>query len=305
MRLAPPKKYFDLDFLLPGFESVSEVRKRATDLANTLRHLARKVTQEAPEPCSKAWFDIVRTHAMRLRLANCLRGTRRCGRVLCPLCQREFRRWMVGQILEQFAPSNGPIFFVTLIPTQRKLPPDRLSELRPAHLKDALRKQLVRGGLRNARVVGRIDISFNENTRREWSPHWQPHLHLIVCGCSEAQLRFAFKAAYRADISCPRPVRIHRIDGKSDLVRVISYVFRPYFDRRLSYVNAHRGVRTLSCGLKIPQLRELTRALSHFPIIPGFTFMQGLRRQGGKLVTTVAVRDYHELISRGQRSDFQ
>ena len=150
-------------------------------------------------------------------------------------------------------------------------------------MKDALRKQLVRAHLRHLVVLGGIDFSFNEDSQERWTPHWQPHWQLAVEGCSSEEFIKALKAWYSKDPkdkACPKPIYTDEIDNP---IEQLSYLVKPFFERRVSYTDKDGKSDAKDWPLKPKQLREIAVFMDRFDMTDRL-FMQNVRRYGPKLV---------------------
>src|SRR5665213_1756655 len=131
-------------------------------------------------------------------------------------------------------------------------------------------------------VIGGIDFSFNVHDQNQLSPHWQPHFQFVIEGCTESQLKDALRRHYPKANSIPKPLKIETVRD-DDEVNVFSYLVKPFFERRISYVNHDGQAGTRKISLKPPELREITAFMSRYEITDRL-IMQNVRRYGDKLV---------------------
>jgi hypothetical protein len=180
------------------------------------------------------------------------------------------------------------MFAAFLIPIRLRRPPGGLQELVLPKIKDAFRKQLVRGGLSDVTVLGGVDFSFNVDSASRWQPHWQPHIQIVATGCSPAKFLSRIRDNYPTDGITSRPVWTSEVQNP---VSTISYLLKPYFSRRVSYTDDHGQANTRKCGLKPAQLREIAVFMDRHEITDRL-ILQNLRRYGGELIpTTSRVRE--------------
>ena len=177
------------------------------------------------------------------------------------------------------------MFTAFLIPTGLRRPPGKLDELALPAMKDRLRKQLVRRGLGHVAVIGSIDFSFNEDAEHRWSSHWQPHWQLAVTGCSERDLIGALKAHFPADDAAPRPIYTSAIQ---DPIEQLSYLLKPFFSRRVSYIDDQGQANTRNAPLKPQQLTEIAVFMAQYEMTDRL-FLQNVRRYGARLVPNASI----------------
>ena len=78
-------------------------------------------------------------------------------------------------------------------------------------------------------LLGGLDLSL-EIDRREGGPDaWQPHVHVVVAGCTSEELRRALEGPSPATAEVERPLPVNRI---ADRARQVSSCFKGLHRRR-------------------------------------------------------------------------
>jgi len=116
------------------------------------------------------------------KLKSC-KPKRECGSGACPVCMRQYRRWHVSELL-QTVPQGGVLLLFTYSPGKR-IPADKISRNHMRAIKKRLLKQLARLLPKTAQGVGWVDLKVR------LTGHLEPHIHMIVYGCTEAELKAA------------------------------------------------------------------------------------------------------------------
>lgn len=250
--------WYDLS-KLKGFETVEEcldrnkVIVRALEQEPALSPVARHI-----KDCSK--FD-------------------RCQHLLCSQCKREFRLQYVPKICEFLAHQKGEsrIYAVTLL---EPLDASTTKEIDIAKLKDNLYHRLKRLFGDEIIAIGGFDIVLNTDSENTWKPFFHPHWHLIfITKLSPKELREKLKHYYPQTDIIKRPVRVVAVRS---FKRAVSYMFSPYFSRRVRFLNTKRDGRNpfydgREYSLNGKQMRQLAKKLSNNKVTD-MLFLYGCRK---------------------------
>lgn len=142
--------------------------------------------------------------------------------------------------------------------------------------------------LAGCRVIGGVDVSFNEAAGANQAPgYFQVHAVVAVLGydpSNEARDRFhqSIRAAFDLEPTAPIPVQVKVL---RDPVEQLSYLMKRMFVRRVSIIDNRGRKNTLSRPLKPAQEAEIAAWLSGFPQTDRL-ILKGLRRQGDRIVPT-------------------
>lgn len=225
-------------------------------------------------------------HKLGRQLRHCWDDTR-CGLPCCPLCLRQFRIHLVHRAARHLRKSfsKGTLRAVTLVAAWGRFAPGELHLLSERDLKQELLDTLRSAGLDPYAVIGGPDISFNEHSGGLWESHWQVHWHLLFADMdlSDEQFKGRLRPYFPMTDTIPRPMKVETVD---DLLGAISYVYKSFFERRVSYIDSdgHKNTRS-ALPLKAGQQRELALALSNHTFTDRL-FLRGFRRRGQRLVRT-------------------
>jgi hypothetical protein len=205
-------------------------------------------------------------------LEQCCRDSR-CMLAACPLCMRQYRMWLVGEMIHIFEP-YPELAAVTLIPAARAVGRDELVDVIPKRLRDTLRQQLHRYGNLHGPIIGGIDGDYDEA-----NSVWQPHYHLIMPASLSNQF-VELKTQY-----LPSTRRVYRpllVQPVGDRAAQMSYAVKSYWPRKVRYYDQHQRKRTIHRRLKPAMHADWLVWRSQFDI-PEFCFLAGVRRYGGSL----------------------
>jgi hypothetical protein len=214
-----PLRKFDVRKLLRDFETFTKAENRNLKTVESLKKLKRlkRLTRSGYRKLAKP-------------IRRCRKG-QRCGKILCSECRRRYRMREVGEtlrLLENTPPEQGQgPWMVTLVPADQRKAPNQLHTFQPRTLIERVKRQLKRGGLTLV-AIGGVEISYEVDAEANPSKAWQPHLHLIVWGCSRKQLKEALKPHYPATNEVKRPVLVQEV---GDAAGASSYCFKPFFGR--------------------------------------------------------------------------
>lgn len=208
-----------------------------------------------------------------------------CSHPACPICMRT---WRVNFILNaaryirtEWGASEGQIGLLVWVPPMTTFATGDLHEFDLRKFKDRFSKCLVRAHLGNSRLIGAVDLSLNEFPGRSGALVWQPQIQAVGLFPEGRRLaRNALRERTRVTHDVPRPIKIIRIqEDKGGLNGALGYSYKPFFQRRVSYVTDEGKRQTRKLPLKPQDLLEavqfLHRQPSHARI---FTF--GVVRKG-------------------------
>jgi hypothetical protein len=199
-RRKPPAKY-DIALLRPAtlipgerFETLKDARKESARSQALLRSSADG------------------SDALADALAECLDGHYHCDQPFCPICARDFRRWLTGRLL-RITRGPTPVHIYTVL--LEEADSDNISELDPARYRHSLRKRLKRAGL-DVPVVGGFEVVYK--ARRKV---WVLHINLMILGGTE-KAHDNFETSFEAS-DLDRPVVSVKL---SDPAEQLSYVLK-------------------------------------------------------------------------------
>jgi hypothetical protein len=261
-RWKPQCPEHDIREQLPGFETVKRARK---ERRRRYRRLRRGNSEEQ-------------------QLASKLKACRKkqpCQSAACPVCMRQFRRWLSGEMLRLLGKTPN-LLFVTLVPPALVLPADELNTLSPRKMGDMLRQQLIRAGLGHVKAIGGIEVDFNDKTKM-----WEPHFHIIVAGSTPAQFEALRTHGYSGDATIQRPMRIDKVTNPA---RQFSYCLKAYCTRKVSYQDSRGKQRTRKLRLRNPHHNAALLWLDQQQPTD-LVVMRGVRRYGSELRLVGAVSD--------------
>jgi hypothetical protein len=187
----------------------------------------------------------------------------------------------VGEMLRLWE-GRKDLSFVTLIPGDLRVAKGELEGFEPKRFTERVKRQMQRAGLSEITVVGGVDVSWEEDGDGESEGVWQPHLHMIVAGCSGEEIKKVLDRHYPRTPEVREPVDTPEV---KDPVRQFSYCHKPFWQRRVSWTNP-QGKRRRNPSikaLKAEQQREA--ALFGARLRPSeLVLLMGVRQRGKKLV---------------------
>jgi hypothetical protein len=282
---APPEAH-DLKYMLLGFETHQTVMDRRSELVRILHGQGG------------ACDDLAR------RLEQCRRRTPCCSGA-CPLCLRKYRRWLVDKGLPLSTAGRIPLevggipkaVASSCIPIWLRSPPGRLLSVDLGLAGNRLRKAISRSPLNDYAVLGGWDISFNEDSRRHWAPHWQPHLYLVVLGLdAKATATESLRPSFPKGGRISKPVVSTDV---TDPFRSLSYACKSAFFRRVSYLGRNGRQETWSGPMKPDQRRELALFLDQLGLSKRL-FLHRLRQEGDQLVERTKRSPVSDIPTKGR-----
>lgn len=260
----PPPREHDPKYQLPGFETGHEADERRGKIVPIL---------------PKAGLF---TGNLRIRLDECSPGDR-CASAACPGCLRRMRRVLVGSgmaLLDELHWEPGMGIIACVVPgTQFKA--GTLENFDIERESERIRTRFARSSLADQPIFGGWDFSFNEHSEGEWAPFWQPHLYVLMPAVTDIkEAKPVLKDTFAMADTVPRPVRIQALE---EPLAAITYSYKAFFQRRITYVADNGRLNTSDRPLRPNQERELRLFLDHI----GFTgrlFLRNIRRRGSRLV---------------------
>jgi hypothetical protein len=106
------------------------------------------------------------------------KGIEYCLLPICPLCGRQYRRTLIGDLLQIYNLNPSKAQTATVYLGEYKAGTLENASLRTAH--DTFRKQLERCGFGGAIIIGGIEVAY-----RPQLSDWLLHLHLLCLGAPE------------------------------------------------------------------------------------------------------------------------
>src|SRR5579863_276362 len=94
---------------------------------------------------------------------------------------------------------------ISLIPKSLQRPLGKLHTIDLPLVMAQLKRQLIRYELRTIPFIAGIDISFNEHSRHEFPPHWQPHFTIYVVADELQIAPDGFRRFFPTDDTIPTP----------------------------------------------------------------------------------------------------
>jgi len=83
-------------------------------------------------------------------------------------------------------------------------------------------------------VFAGVDISYNEDSAGRWELHWQLQVYGVCVSVDVAEVTTLLARLYPANNTTPKPLRVRHCENLAD---ALSYLIKPYFGRRVSYLD--------------------------------------------------------------------
>jgi len=135
-----------------------------------------------------------------------------------------------------------------------------------------LQRRYERAGL--PLVLGGVDISLNEDSAGCWSPYWQLQVYGVTVDLPLAEVKKRLAVNLPISERIPRPLRVR------DCIEIhqgLSYIIKPMFIRRVSYVDPTGRLNTRKVPIKSAEMRELAVWLDQYPLTARYLLI-GCRR---------------------------
>lgn len=257
-----PEPEHDVERLLAGFETEAQ--------AERYRRVRVGILRKGGE-ADRGLAD---------RLERCGGPDGWCLSPACPSCARSYRRWLVGEALRLLEPRDG-LLFVTVLMPERRARSGRLDEVDARAAMSALKRQIERG-LPGAVAIGGLDVGMEVDRRGGRSDRWQPHAHMVVCGCTAEEARRALGRHYPRTAAVARPTVIKPIGRDEDRARLLSYCRKGLHHRYVSDVDGEGKPTRRRYPLRDGEWREVLRFVDGLAF-GELTLLRGVRRHGAEL----------------------
>jgi hypothetical protein len=155
-----------------------------------------------------------------------------------------------------------------------------VGELHKADLKklnERLQRRYQRAGL--PVVLAGVDISYNEDSTGWWPPYWQMQVYGVVVGMPRVEVKKRLAVNLPISDRIPRPLRVRSC---TELAAALSYIIKPMFIRRVSYIDPTGRLNTRKVPIKSVQTRELAVWLDQYPLTARY-LLTGCRRYGDRI----------------------
>ncbi len=197
-------------------------------------------------------------------LNACRRGDIVCASPTCPVCGRQYRRWLIAQGLRVAAVANRPKVVTVYLCESAE---GSLNTANLRKLQGMLRARLRRSKLGKAVVIGGIEVGYRAKRKV-----WLIHAHLLVAEAPEAAIA-RFKDSHNSIRKKSVVVQLLK-----DAPKQVSYLQK--------FATYHRPGKKKSKGRPVPiphrPLIELLRFMS-VQRFEDFRFLQNVRFTGSRL----------------------
>jgi hypothetical protein len=252
-RRSTPKPLYDIVLLRPADLPKGERFETAKD--------ARKESIRSASVLAACEYDL---NSLAKELKDCRTGDNRCDNAFCPICARDFRRWLTGELLRVTEPHQSITILTVLLAEADR---GNLGDLAPADWQHRLRKRLQRTGLKNTPVIGGFEVIYRAKEKK-----WVLHINLVIIGGNPKAVE-AFKATFDRS-GLDRPVFEVPL---TDRIKQLSYI--------LKFTTYHRPFQ--QDGPTKSPARPLNAA-EHYALVSwmaefqfkDFLFLFNARRQG-------------------------
>jgi hypothetical protein len=262
------QKRLKLRRLLPKFETPQQVRERKARLVMDLRAGKRA------------------SRSVGRKLRKCRKNSP-CGSSLCPRCLRQLRKSFIPGAIQAIdeagttndIPDDQIVAFSAVLAEERYVCGDlHNADLRKINERIQRRHQRAELPL----VLAGVDISYNEDSEKRWEPHWQLQVYGVCVGVDMAEVRRRLAKQYPANDTTPKPLRVRRC---KNLAEALSYTIKPYFGKRVNYVDKTGRFNTRKVSLKRPQVQELATWINQYLLTARYA-LTGCRRYGKRIEPT-------------------
>jgi len=230
--------------LLPDFETEQTAFERQSEMIRALN---------GDDPAATRLAD---------KLKACANGSP-CDLSMCPICVRRLRASFVLPALKVIRRVQRkrklPITAFSAVLKNGRYPVGNLAKIDLPVINRRVQRQHQRAQF--PLVFAGIDISLNEDGRQTRRSHWQVQAYGVVVGLDVDAVKKALQRLYPRTSSAPRPLRVREC---CELPEALSYVIKPEFVRRVSYIDDTGRHNTRKCSLKAAQLRELALCLGRY-----------------------------------------
>jgi hypothetical protein len=248
--------------LLPDFETEQMAFERQSQMIRALK---------GDDPAVKSLAD---------QLKRCAKG-RPCDLSMCPICVRRLRASFVLAALKVIKRVRQrrqlPITAFSAVSRNGRYPVGKIAKIDLPVINKRVQRQHQRAQF--PLVFAGIDLSLNEDGQRKRRSHWRAQVYGVVIGLDVEAVKKALQHLYPHTSSTPRPLRVRVC---SELPEALSYVIKPEFVRRVSYIDDTNRHNTRKCGLKAAQLRELALCLGRYESTVRYA-LTGCRRYSDRI----------------------
>ena len=251
-----PSKKFDISQLRPSslplgqrFETTDDVLRESERSEQLLRQ-------------SKSG------HLFAQFLQDCRAGHFHCEKPYCPICARDYRRWLVGQLLHITKERHQSCTFCTIL--LRAGAHDKIDDLVIKPYDGLLRKRLARAGLNAIPAIGGYEMIYRARDKE-----WILHINLLLIGGGKKAISKFLKTFGESDIE--RPVLATEL---KDVAEQLSYL--------LKFTTYHRpfqqrgSVKSEAKPLNPKEHYTLVRWMSKFEF-KDFLLLFNARRSGATI----------------------
>jgi hypothetical protein len=232
----PAAPSYAIESVLPGFETPEEVEARSAKQIRILRN--------GPKNC----------HWVADELMQCSDQTP-CDSPACPICMRQVRRWLTGEMLSCFEKRHD-LLSVTIVPAGGAIPDSDLPAFNLRKFINTTRKQLHRLKLPHFHAVIAVDVTYDVE-----KVTWYFHLHIITVGIDKPTLMHALKHIYPVTEGIRRPIVIKSV---CDRPRQFSYILKSIWRRKEHYLSPNERRTTKEYPLRGRELRRLMQFLDRY-----------------------------------------
>jgi hypothetical protein len=208
-----------------------------------------------------------------------------CESPICPACVRCLRHSFIkggmacciADILERGnVPGEHVVAFSGALSEEQYA----VGELHKADFKKLnkrLQRRFQRAGLPH--VLAGVALCLNEDSTRRWPPSWQLQVYGVVVGLPRLEVKKRIAANLPISESIPRPLKVR---SRGELADALSYIIKPMFVRRVSYVDTTGPFNTRKVPIKSAEMRELAVWLDQYPLTARY-LLTGCRRYGDRI----------------------
>jgi hypothetical protein len=104
----------------------------------------------------------------------------------------------------------------------------------------------------------------------------------VCVGLDTAEVKTRLAKLYPRNNTTPKPLRVRRC---KNLALALSYMIKPYFGRRVSYIDGTGRFNTRKVPLKRPQVQELATWIDQYPLTARYA-LTGCRRYRDQIEPT-------------------
>jgi hypothetical protein len=262
----PPPKW--IDCRLPEEFDIAVLRP--PELSKSERfETERDVDRRAVEHIIPGLLDHMPTTANKI--ADCAEGKENCLLPICPICSRQYRRTLIGDLLQKIYPLS-PNGAQTATVYLERYDTGTLSNASLGTVHAGFRKKIERSGFGGAIIIGGTEVTYRPEPN-----DWLLHLHLLSIGASEQAWEGLENRPSNYGIR--DPLRVKPVQAQ-DYIDQLSYLQKFHTYYRAGTPKGDKRGRAYP--LKEPQLRELASWACKYKF-SDFTFCFGAQKRHGRL----------------------